>query len=925
MNDSQLPEGYESAIAVVGLAGRFAGARNVDEFWHNLRSGVEAVVPLSDDALRAAGVSDALLANTNYVKSGAPLAEMECFDAGFFGMSPHEAAIMDPQHRHFLEVAWEALEHAGCDPQRARGVVGVFAGSGHNAYMPYNLLTNAALMESTGLFLVRHTGNDKDFLTTRVSYLFDLKGPSINVQTACSTSLVAIHLAAQSLLSGECDVALAGGTTIELPHRQGYLYTEGEILSPDGHCRAFDASSQGTVFGSGVGAVVLKRVVDAWRDGDTIHAILRGSAVNNDGGQKAGYLAPSVEGQAQAVAVALAVGDIPAETVTYVEAHGTGTPVGDPIEIAALTQAFRQTTNRVGFCRIGSVKTNIGHTDTAAGVASFIKVVEALKHREIPPSLHFQHANPGCEFDSSPFTVNSSLTSWASDGPLRAGVNSLGVGGTNAFVVLEEAPALAPTTPGRTAELMVLSARSPAALEENARRLADFLSDHPEVSLADTAWTLQVGRQAMRHRRALVATSTADAADQLESGDARVFTQLNADAERSVAFMFAGGGAQYPGMGAELYETERVYRDAVDECLSILRPLVDYDLKPLLYPAPGDKAEAARELERPSRALPALFITQYAQARLWMSWGIRPAAMLGHSMGEYTAAHLAGVFSLHDAIQLVLLRGRLFEQVPEGGMLSVPLSEAELAPLMPAGLSIAAINAPALTVVSGPSGAIAQLQQRLAEREVDSVRVRISIAAHSSMLEPILDEFRRFLSGLRFQPPTIPFVSNLTGTWIAPSDAMSADYWVKHLRNTVRFADGIRTLCGTNSHVLLEVGPGRTLATLARTASRAAERAPRLQFAPASGRGRFGYGGHAQRSRQALGKRRRDRLGIPARPRAPAPDPPADIWIRAGAALDRSGSCATSRGRSRFRETQRHQGLVRAAVMAANRDTSRAA
>ncbi len=796
------------------MAGRFPGARNVEAFWGNLRSGVESIEQITDEALRLDGVPEALLANPDYVKVAAPLAGMENFDAPFFGLSPREAAIMDPQHRQFLEVAWEALEHGGCDPKRHEGLIGVFAGSGHNAYMPYNLLSNPSIMDSSGLFLVRHTGNDKDFLTTRVSYLFDLRGPSLNIQTACSTSLVAIHVAAQSLLVNECDMALAGGVTIELPHRHGYHYEEGEILSPDGHCRAFDASSKGTVFGSAVGAVLLKRAIDAVRDGDTIHALIRGSAVNNDGGLKAGYLAPSVDGQAQAIAGALAIANVSPDTISYVETHGTGTPVGDPIEIAALAQAFRTGTKRSGYCRVGSVKTNIGHTDTAAGVASFIKVVEALRHRELPPSLHFSVPNPACSFDQTPFVVNASLAPWGGPEPRRAGVNSLGVGGTNAHVILEEAP-LAPVSTRVTGpQVLTVSARSVTALAGNCARLADHLVKHPDVNLADVAWTLQMGRQPMPYRRAVVAETATEAAALLSAPPREAAAP--AVSPRPVCFMFAGGGAQYAGMGRELYESEPVYRDAVDECLSLLAPILDYDLRSLLLPKETDRTAAASELERPSRTLPALFVTQHAQARLWRSWGIEPAALLGHSMGEYTAAHLAGVFSLENALRLVHLRGQLFEAVPSGGMLSVALAADELASRLPAELSIAAINAPNLSVASGPGAAIESLQRGLEASDIDCVRVRIRIAAHSSMLDPILDRFRAFFSGVVLSAPQMPVLSNLTGTWLSAEQATSADYWVRQLRETVRFAEGIATVAADASIALLEVGPGRTLATLAR-------------------------------------------------------------------------------------------------------------
>ncbi|MEZ4593251.1 MAG: SDR family NAD(P)-dependent oxidoreductase [Chloroflexota bacterium] len=805
-------------IAVIGMAGRFPGAKDIETYWQNLRDGVESVTPYTDEELRAAGVPEALLRHPHYVKSGAPLEEMEKFDASFFGFGPRDAAILDPQHRNFLEMAWTAMEHAGYDPERFAGAIGVFGGSGHNAYLPYNLLTNPELVVSVGFFLLRHTGNDKDFLTTRVSYLMNLRGPSVNVQTACSTSLVAIHMAAQSLLNGECDMALAGGVTIEMPHRQGYLYQEGEILSSDGHCRSFDADSDGTIFGSGVGVVTLRRLADAIEDGDTIHAVIKGSAVNNDGSGKVNYLAPSVDGQASAIAEAIALANIDADTIDYVEAHGTGTRIGDPIEVTALTQAFRQTTDQKQFCGLGSVKTNIGHLDTAAGVAAFIKVVQALRHKQIPASLNYKAPNPMLNLADSPFFINHELREWPDNGsPRRAGVSSLGVGGTNAHVIVEEAPQLEPSSGSREWQLLQLSAKSSAALAAASQNLAAFLRANPDVPLADVAYTLQVGRQPMPHRRIVTVRDAADAAEVLSSGDRkRVVTQQAGEAAPSVLFMFPGGGAQYPNMGLGLYETEPVYRDAIDDCLALVRPFLPTDLRPLMFPTDENVESAAVALERPSLNLPAIFITEYALAQLWRSWGIEPAAMTGHSLGEYTAACLAGVLSLQDALFVVILRGKLFETLPEGGMLSVSLSEAALQPYLSAGLSLAVINGPELCVVSGEVAALEKLEAVLTTQEVECRRVRINVAAHSPMLEPILAEFGRELAKIQFNPPTIPFISNLSGDWIKPEEATDPHYWVRHLRHTVRFADGLTTLLQEPNRIFLEVGPGQTLSSLVR-------------------------------------------------------------------------------------------------------------
>ena len=815
-NETELPEG---AIAIVGMSCRFAQARGIDEYWDLLRHGREAIETYSDEELIAAGVSPAHLRNRNYVRRGAPLGDMECFDATLFGLSPRDAAIMDPQHRHFLECTWEAFENAGHTPQRFDGVVGVFAGSGHNAYMPYNLLTNSKLVRDVGLFLLRHTSNDKDFLTTRVSYLFDLKGPSINVQTACSTSLVSVHMAAQSLLNGECDMAIAGGSSIELPHRQGYLYEEGEILSPDGHCRPFDAGSQGTVFGSGVAVLALRRLADAVEAGDHIYAVLRGSAINNDGAGKVGYLAPSVDGQAKVIAEALAMADVDAGSISYVEAHGTGTPVGDPIELAALTQAFRQSTDSVGHCAIGSVKANIGHTDTAAGAAGVIKVALAMHNGELPASLNFEAPNPALALEGSPFRVQAANTPWVASpegGVRRAGISSLGVGGTNAHVVLEEAPARPASGPSRRRQLLLCSAKSPAVVRANASALADFLETRPHTDLPDAAFTLGIGRQHLPGRRFAVAGSGEEAVGRLREIAGQDTPLPKHVPDRPVAFMFCGAGPQHVDMARGLYDTEPLFRQAVDTGLSILDTMGMENVRRWLFPGEADRAAAPAELARPSVALPALFLIQTALARLWMSIGIQPSAMIGHSSGEYAAAHLAGVIDLEAGLRIVTTRGRLFETIRDGGMLSVPLSETELRPLLPPELSIAAINAPNLCVVSGPAAAIAPFHDLLAGREIEAQIVRISVAAHSPMLEPILPEFRALMRTIDLRAPAIPFASNLTGEWATADDVTNPEYWVRHLRETVRFTGGLHRLLDDGERALLEVGPGRGMASLAR-------------------------------------------------------------------------------------------------------------
>jgi acyl transferase domain-containing protein/thioesterase domain-containing protein len=805
-------------VAIVGIALHFPGAHGAQEFWANLRAGVESLRQFTDAELAARGVPARLLRNPNYVKCGQFLEGVDQFDAEFFGFSPKDAAILDPQHRHFLECAWETLEDAGHPPETIAGPIGVFGGCGMGNYYIHNLLSNPALVESVGLFLLRHTGNDKDFLTTRVSYCLDLKGPSINIQTACSTSLVAVHAACQSLLVGECDLALAGGVSIEIPHGVGYTYREGEILSPDGHCRSFGENSKGTVFGSGVGIVALRRREDALRDGDRIYAIVKGSAVNNDGASKVGYLAPSVDGQAAAITEALASAGIEPDSVEYVEAHGSGTPIGEPIEVAALTQAFNRSTSRKSFCGLGSVKANIGHLDTAAGVASLIKASLALHHGEIPPTPNFTAPNPDIPFASGPFFVVDRLRAWPRNArPRRAGVNSLGVGGTNAHVILEEPPEPAASSATlREWQVLCVSARSKKALDESARRLAAHLRANTEQSLADVAFTLLNGRRGFAHRRVLAVRGRDEAIAQLESaGAAGVFDHTSGTATASVVFLLPGGGMQHVRMGCDLYEAEPAFRALVDRGVDEFLRRTGRDLRPL-WISPTDTLAAALELERPSLQLPAIFILEHALATFWMSLGVRPDALIGHSLGENTAACLAGVMSFEDALGLVALRGELFELLPPGGMLSVAVCVDDLTPYLGPDLDVAAINSTTVTVVSGPVAALDDLARRLADAGVDARRIPITTAAHSRLVEPILARFLEYLRSIELHAPRIPFISNCSGTWITPEQAVRPEYWVEHLRGTVRFVDGIRTLLTDPARVFLEVGPGKALSSLVR-------------------------------------------------------------------------------------------------------------
>ncbi len=814
MNADDLPE---SDIAIVGMSGRFPGAPDADALWTRVRNGDDCLVDLDPEALLAAGLPASLVQSTDYVKRAGVLAGVDHFDAAFFGIGTRDAAIMDPQHRHFYEVAWEAIESAGYVPERFDGAIGVFAGCGMNTYLVNNLLTNPQLVDQVGWFLLRHTANDKDFLATGVSYRLDLRGPSINVQTACSTSLVAIHLAVQSLLSFETDMAIAGGVTIEVPHGRGYRYHEGEILAPDGLCRAFDQLSGGTVLASGAGVVALRRLTDAYRDGDPILAVIKGSAVNNDGARKVSYLAPSVDGHADVVKEALAVAGLSARDITLLEAHGTGTAVGDPIEVAALTEGFRATTKDNGFCRLVSTKPNIGHLDTAAGVASMIKVVQALRHETLPPLANYTGPSPLIDIERTPFVLSGEAAPWPSalGTPRRAGVSSLGVGGTNAHVIVEEAPAYEPTPNAAPEQVLALSGRTAKAVDDAAARLADFLETEPHANLADVAYTLTTGRREMSHRRVVTATDVVDAVAQLRSPDRRrSHNGQTADSAPGVAFMFPGGGAQYVGMGAGLDERFIVYHQTMREGIELTKKLANgFDLAPLLA-ADGDD-DALRQADA---SLPAVFITSVAMAKQFMAWGITPKTFVGHSLGEYAAAHLCGVLSFEDTLFLVVTRAQLMARVGGVGaaMLAVPLPEATVRELLPPSISLATVNAFDECVVSGHAVDVCGFEDQLAADGIICTRIPLAAAAHSSLLDPILPEFLAAVRKVTFSPPQMPYLSNLTGTWITQAQATDPQYWVDHLRNTVRFDDCLATALADGPLALVEVGPGQSLSSHAR-------------------------------------------------------------------------------------------------------------
>ena len=801
-------------IAIIGLAGTFPGANSVETYWENLCSGKESTTYFSDEELIESGVDPELIRDPNYIKAGQVLDDPGLFDASFFGYSPREAQIMDPQHRLFLECAWEAVEYAGYDANSYPGSIGVYGGALMNTYLLFSGLKENFFAEYLPILI----GNHNDYLSTLVSYKLNLKGPSVTVQTACSTSLVAVHLACQSLLNGECDMALAGGVAVRVPHKIGYVYHEGSIFSPDGHCRPFDANARGTVFGSGVGIVVLKRLEDAITDRDHIHAVVLGSAINNDGSSKVSYTAPSVNRQSDVIIEALANAGIEAGSVSYVEAHGTGTSIGDPIEIAALTNAYRTSTEKKGFCAIGSVKANIGHLDNAAGVAGLIKTALALKHEKIPPSLFYEEPNPEIDFENSPFYVNTKLSDWSSNtSPRRAGVTSLGVGGTNAHVILEESPPFMDSEETRPWQLILLSAKTDSALDKMTYNFVDFLETTPEVNLADAAYTLQVGRQVFNHRRMLVCKDLPDGLSALNTLDSpRIITSVQEPENRDVVFMFSGQGSQYINMGLDLYQTQTVFRENIDLCTEILQTHLNLNLRDILYPGEDFNEEIENKIKQTFITQPALFTIEYSLAMLWESWGIKPSAMVGHSIGEYVAACLAKVFSLEDALSLVAARGQLMQELPPGSMVAVQLSEEEIKQYLDDFLSVAVINSPGLCVISGETSAIGELERRLSSDGIQLSRLHTSHAFHSKMMEPILGEFTEKIKIVHLNPPQIPFLSNVSGTWITSEEAVDRDYWAKHIRQTVRFSDCLRELSNEPNRIFLEVGPGNTLNSLAK-------------------------------------------------------------------------------------------------------------
>lgn len=831
MNDFPAETSLEG-IAIIGMHGRFPGAADLDQFWQNLRHGVESITFFSDEQVNSAGLQRATPAPKN-VRAGGILDGIDLFDSAFFGFRPSEAEMMDPQYRLFLETAWSALEDSGYDSQTYEGVIGVYAGMNMNRYLLENILPHRDIIESAGLLQIRIL-NDKDFLASLTSYKLNLKGPSISVQTACSTSLVAISLACQSLLNYQSDLVLAGGVSVS-PSPTGYYVQEG-VYASDGHCRAFDAKAQGTVGGDGVGVVVLKRLEEAVADGDHIYAVIKGWGINNDGAGKVSYSAPGLDGQFEVIAMAQSVAGVDPESISYIEAHGTGTPLGDPIEVEALTQVFRTSTQETGFCALGSVKTNIGHLDAAAGVASLIKTVLSLQHQMIPPSLHFETPNPQIDFAHSPFYINTTLSEWKSGKtPRRAGVSSFAMGGTNAHIIVEEAPPRSTPDSTKPAHLLVLSARTDSALEAATNNLVAYLKQHPEQHIADVAYTLQVGRKAFNYRRTLLCAEPSQAVQALETRDPkRVRTGVSKGRERPITFMFPGLGNHYTNMARALYDNESVFKQHVDECCTLLKHHLGLDLREKLYPdqyrpehaaSPTDQRLDFRrmvtavtpdnvltqELNQTLLSQPAIFVVEYALAQLLMHWGIQPQSMIGYSIGEYVAACIAGVFTLQDALRLVARRAILIESLPQGAMLAVELTESEVQQFLSPALSLAAVNGSAGCVLAGSEDVIEQVARQLSQYKQNSRRLATAHAFHSSMMEPILGRFVDLVQTIDLQVPRIPFISNVTGTWISDTEATDPQYWGQHLCRTVRFGDGISELWKELEHIFLEVGPGQAL------------------------------------------------------------------------------------------------------------------
>ena len=814
MNNKSTNSAFD--IAIIGMAGRFPKAKNIWEYWENLKNGRECFTQLSEEQIIASGVDPDLVKDPGYVKVSPILDDYDKFDAQFFGYTPREVSMMDPQQRLFLECCWEAFEDAGYNPHVYEEPVGVFGGCAINSYMVFSGVHKRFYTE----FLPSVVGNDNSFLANRVSYQLNLKGPAISVQTACSSSLVSVHLSVQSLLNGECTMALAGGVAVWVPHEAGHLHKEGSVFTKDGHCRAFDAKATGTIFGNGAGVVLLKRFDDAIRESDNIYAVIKGSAINNDGAMKTDYTAPSVNGQARVVVEALANAGVSADEISYVETHGTGTFIGDPIEIRALSKAYQAFTNRKGYCGIGSVKPNIGHLDAGAGAAGLIKTVMALKHKMIPPSINFDEPNPAIDFKNSPFYVNTILKKWESEdgSPLLAGVTSLGMGGTNAHLILQEAPDIKkPIVEDQWPLLLTYSAKKESALDDYSAKLAEFLKVSPDTSLPNVAYTLQTGRKEFLYKRFLVAENREDAISKLEKLPAVSVKTFNDHADgREVVFLFPGQASQYVNMGRDLYRSNSVFRKCLDTCAEILKPIINVDIREVIFPASGDEEKATDQLKNTVYTQPAIFSIEYSLAMYWMDLGIKPVAVLGHSMGEFTAACIAGVFDLETGLKLIAMRGRIMQEIEPGSMLTVMLPPSEVEKYMNDRLSISVINTPSSCVLSGDIEAIKAIKITFDAIDVHNRILETSHAFHSHMMDPVLEKYHNFVSTMTFSPPSIPVISTVTADWTSPNELTNPDYWANNIRQPVRFAEAVEKLFDKPEWILLEVGPRNTLTTLAR-------------------------------------------------------------------------------------------------------------
>ncbi len=805
-----------NGIAVIGMACSFPGASNIDEYWKNLCEGVESITFFSPDDLDKR-IPDNLQKNPKYIHARGILDDVEMFAADFFGINSLEAKVMDPQHRKFLELAWQALEHSGYDSNSYPGLIGVYAGAGVNCYYKNHVLYHSDLIDSIGETQIL-LANEKDYLTTRISHKLNLKGPSVSVNTACSTSLVAVSFACDGLLNYQCDMALAGGVSITLPQNSGYLFREVNIFSKDGHCRPFDSQSSGTVSSNGLGIVILKRLEDAIEDGDRIYSVIRGAAVNNDGSEKMSFMAPSINGQAEAISMALANADLEPEDITYIEAHGTATKIGDPIEIEALTKVFQAETDKKSFCSIGSVKGNFGHLDAAAGVAGLMKAILSVYHAKLPPSLHYEKPNPNIDFTNSPFYVNDKLTDWPNLGGLRrAGVSSFGIGGTNAHVIIEEPPKISDSGASRPFQLFLLSAKTRSALDTACLNLKSYFDAHPNINLADAAYTFQTGRRRFKHRRMLVVTNMQETLMGLEKYDVHPVKTRHIESENpEVVFMFPGQGVQYVNMGLSLYKYEAVFRKAMDACAETLKPSLQLDIRNIIYPEDDGIEEANEKLNQTCFAQPAIFAIEYALAKLWIHWGVFPTAMIGHSIGEFVAACLSGVFTLKDALSIVSIRGKLMQDLPLGSMLTLNKPVDEVNQWLPEALSIASVNAPDFCVISGPTDSVEEFRLKLNEKGVKNQILNTSHAFHSQMMDPVVTPFLKQLEKIELSEPKIPFVSTATGNWITGEEATNPEYWAHHLRTTVLFSDSIKKIWEKKERVLLEVGPRMTTGFLAR-------------------------------------------------------------------------------------------------------------